>query len=96
MSGNVCLATYLASTLFSSAYAYVWPDPLLDELDSQLYDRKGYNSRPLSAGMSQNCTFFVGAGGPVAGRANVADWVRTVSIAAMFHLCNTVDSVASI
>lgn len=55
--------------------AYTWPNPQLDELESQRYDRHGYNSRALSAGVSPCKNFLFG---DTAGRANAADWIRTV------------------
>ncbi|KAJ3486553.1 hypothetical protein NLI96_g4162 [Meripilus lineatus] len=54
--------------------AYTWPNPQLDELESQRYDRHGYNSRALSAGVSPCKNFLFG---DTAGRANAADWIRT-------------------
>ena len=73
--GRVAFVTILCGGSMSNAYT--WPNPLLEELDSQLYDRKGYNLRGLPGGMEPDCTRFID--GSSAGRANVADWVRTVS-----------------
>lgn len=72
--GRVAVVALLSG---ASSQAYTWPNPQLEELDSQVYDRTGYNGRGLAIGMTPDCTHFVG--GPQAGRANVADWVRTVS-----------------
>ena len=78
LAGRVCLIAYVSTSLFGSSMAYTWPNPLLEELDSELYDRKGYNSRGLPVGLTPNCNAFIFGTG--SGRANVADWVRTVSI----------------
>ena len=73
--GRVCLVMYLYAPLSN---AYTWPNPRLDELDSQLHDRSGYNSRGLPLGMSPDCSAFVF--GQQTGRTNAADWIRTVSM----------------
>ena len=73
--GHVSLIAVLSSG--NIVNAYTWPNPLLEELDGQLHDRQGYNSRTLPSGMQPDCSAFVE--GPQAGRANVADWIRTVS-----------------
>lgn len=73
--GRVSLIAVLSSG--NIVNAYTWPNPLLEELDGQLHDRQGYNARTLPSGMQPNCSAFVE--GPQAGRANVADWIRTVS-----------------
>ena len=57
-------------------FARTWPDPQLDELDSQRYDRTGYNARGFAGGVIPcNATLS----GPGSDRANAADWIRTVS-----------------
>ncbi|KAH8088913.1 heme peroxidase [Cristinia sonorae] len=52
-----------------------WPNRLLYELDSQLYDREGYNARNLPVAMRPDCSFFFFGDSP--GRSNAADWIRT-------------------
>ena len=74
-------STALTLTLFSSifvvpAHAYTWPNPLLDELESQVYDRRGYRERGLTSGVTP-CNFFIL--GAQKGRTNAADWLRSVS-----------------
>lgn len=61
--------------------AYTWPNPQLDELDSQRYDRVGYNARRATASVKPCDRFDFGVSG---GRSNAADWIRTVSTA---YLC---------
>ncbi|KAH8101415.1 heme peroxidase [Cristinia sonorae] len=73
--GRVCFATILSSA--SVGNAYIWPNPMLEELDSQLYDRQGYNARGLPGGMRPDCNVFFFNNVPGTGRANVGDWVRT-------------------
>ena len=73
--GRVALIAALSGTSLSNAYT--WPNPLHEELDSQLYDRTGYGARGLAAGMLPDCTFFFF--GNNTARANAADWIRTVS-----------------
>lgn len=60
----------------SIVLAYTWPNPQLDELESQRYDRQGYNARELASGVTPCNTFLLG---DTVGRANAADWLRTVS-----------------
>lgn len=81
-SGVVAIAVVL---YVSRVEAYTWPNPVLEELDGQLYDRDGYNSRPLATGMQPgqpgtlpNCNFFLFDA--TAGRSNAADWIRTVRV----------------
>lgn len=56
--------------------AYTWPNPQLDELESQRYDRVGYNARKMTASVKPCSRFDFGVSG---GRSNAADWIRTVS-----------------
>ncbi|KAJ6474849.1 heme peroxidase, partial [Mycena sanguinolenta] len=66
-------------TCFATAHAYLWPSPMLDELESLLYE-------PTLSTSSieiffQPCDTFnfasaTGLDGP-SGRSNVADWIRT-------------------
>ncbi|TCD65071.1 hypothetical protein EIP91_003273 [Steccherinum ochraceum] len=75
---NKLLRCVTVATLISGlplANAYTWPNPRMEELDSQLYDRLDYNARGLPAGMESTCAAFIFGATP--GRANVADWVRT-------------------
>ncbi|KAH8101425.1 heme peroxidase [Cristinia sonorae] len=72
--GHVFVITLLSSLALAKT-SILWPNPKLDELESQLYDREGYRSGILGTGMLPTCiTFF---DGPNTGRANVGDWVRT-------------------
>ena len=80
--GRVALVAALFGTSVSNAYT--WPNPLLEELDHQLHDRKGYNAARVPIGLSPDCTAFVA--GPLAGRSDVADWVRTVSGPLVFSM----------
>ncbi|KAJ7113369.1 heme peroxidase [Mycena epipterygia] len=65
-------------TYFATAHAYLWPSPMLDELESLLYE-----ITPGTTGIAsfiQPCdTFsFASTGGSgTTGRSNVADWIRT-------------------
>ncbi|TCD65073.1 hypothetical protein EIP91_003275 [Steccherinum ochraceum] len=68
----VTVATVLSGV--PSAQAYTWPNPLMEELDSQVYDRSDYNARKLPTGMRPSCGSFVF--GEATGRANVGDWLR--------------------
>lgn len=74
MLGHLSVAAFVAC--LTRVNAYTWPNPLLAELDSQLYDRQGYNGRLLPLGMEPTCNTFLT--GSDKGRVNVADWVRTV------------------
>lgn len=69
--------TFLSLLVLPSiVLAYKWPNPQLDELESQRYDRMGYNARALSEGVIPCDQFLLGE---TVGRANAADWLRTVS-----------------
>ena len=70
------VAALFAAAFFSMTQAYTWPNPRLDELESQIYDRRGYRARGLTGGVTP-CNFFIL--GPQRGRTNAADWLRTVS-----------------
>ena len=48
------------------------------EIDSQRYDRRGFNSRLLTI-LVTPCESFL-FGGNTGGRSNAADWIRTVSV----------------
>ncbi|KAH8077081.1 heme peroxidase [Cristinia sonorae] len=74
--GRTCFIALLAG--HSLVQAATWPNHLIDELDANLYDRRGYKLRSLPAGMSPRCTRF--AGNIPGGRTNAADWIR-----AAFH-----------
>ncbi|KAH8101285.1 heme peroxidase [Cristinia sonorae] len=69
----IVAATIIASAILC-AQAYTWPNPLLDELESQIYDREGYHVRGLPIGLTPCNRFFFGAN---KGRTNAADWLRT-------------------
>ncbi|KAF7340127.1 Peroxidase [Mycena venus] len=65
-------------TYFATAHAYLWPSPMLDELESLLYE-----ITPGTTGIAsfiQPCDTFTfastGGSGPT-GRSNAADWIRT-------------------
>ncbi|KAH8101417.1 putative L-ascorbate oxidase [Cristinia sonorae] len=91
--GRICIATLIASPAVVHALN-TWPNPFLDELDSQLYDRQGYNGRNLPVGMlfGQDCSSFLF--GPNAGRANAADWLRTAYHDMATH--NTMDGTGGL
>ncbi|KAJ7290710.1 heme peroxidase [Mycena rebaudengoi] len=64
---------------FATANAYLWPSPMLDELESLLFE-----ILPGTTGIAsfiQPCdTFTFGSGGSgtgASGRTNAADWIRT-------------------
>ncbi|KAF7343034.1 Peroxidase [Mycena venus] len=70
---RLALLTYLAT-----AHAYLWPSPMLDELESLLYE-----ITPGTTGIAsfiQPCDTFsfasTGSSGTT-GRSNAADWIRT-------------------
>ncbi|KAJ7913189.1 heme peroxidase [Mycena leptocephala] len=65
-------------TCFATAHAYLWPSPMLDELESLLFE-----ITPGTTGIAsfiQPCDTFsfapTGSRGP-SGRSNAADWIRT-------------------
>ncbi|KAH8107971.1 heme peroxidase [Cristinia sonorae] len=66
--------------------AYTWPNPQLDELETQRYDRNGYNARKMTASVQPCSRFDFGVSG---GRSNAADWIRTV-----YHDMATFDAAA--
>lgn len=66
----------LVALLPTFSFARTWPNPQLDELDSQRYDRTGYKARGFAPGVIP-CTDTLS--GSDSGRANAADWIRTVS-----------------
>ncbi|KAF7337433.1 Peroxidase [Mycena sanguinolenta] len=57
------------------ANAYIWPSPQLDALEAARFDQQGFNANFL-AGFIQPCDTF--QFGSDTGRANAADWIRTV------------------
>ena len=62
-----------------SVSAYTWPNPKLDELESYLYDQRGYNERGILLGALVPCDAFNFPGpGDTTNRSNAADWIRTV------------------
>ncbi|RPD56155.1 heme peroxidase [Lentinus tigrinus ALCF2SS1-7] len=73
--------TRLSSLLFLSLVsAYTWPDPKLDELESQIYDLFGYNFNafPGFPTAVNPCTLdFFDTGAANKNRSNAADWIRT-------------------
>lgn len=72
----------LVTLVFSNyAFAYTWPNPQLDELESQRYDRLGHNARDLASGVDP-CDLFLfnETGKDTSGRLDAADWIRTVSV----------------
>ncbi|KAJ6452147.1 heme peroxidase [Mycena vitilis] len=64
------LATFLT---FTTAYAYTWPSPKLDALESLRFD---IDRHPV-ASFVQPCSFFLFSVNGPSGRSNVADWIRT-------------------
>ncbi|KAH8101441.1 putative L-ascorbate oxidase [Cristinia sonorae] len=70
--GRIGLVVLLS--IGASVQAARWPNPHIDELESNLYDRRGYNARTLPIGMAPNCDRFLF--GPNTGRSNAADWIR--------------------
>ncbi|KAJ7731829.1 heme peroxidase [Mycena maculata] len=69
----------LGLTLFACAAitnAYSWPSPQLDALESARFDQFGHNSHGI-ASFIEPCNLFL-FGPNSTGRANVADWIRTV------------------
>jgi hypothetical protein len=60
---------------FGISRAYVWPAPQLDALEAQRWDQDDKFSG--LAGFIEPCDFFTFGDGT--GRANTADWIRTVS-----------------
>ncbi|KAI0718229.1 heme peroxidase [Cerioporus squamosus] len=76
------IKTQLSSLLFISVVsAYIWPDPLRDALESQIYDLFGYNANffpGFQTGVVPCNVYFFHAGSPgTANRSNAADWIRT-------------------
>lgn len=70
----------VAAVYSSRVLAYTWPNPKLDELESQRYDRLGFNARALASGLIPCDRFeFTNEEPDAVGRLNAADWVRTVS-----------------
>ncbi|KAJ6473767.1 heme peroxidase [Mycena sanguinolenta] len=65
-------------TYFATAHAYLWPSPMLDELESLLYE-----ITPGTTGIAsfvQPCDTFTPAStgnSGSTGRSNAADWIRT-------------------
>ncbi|KAH8102130.1 heme peroxidase [Cristinia sonorae] len=77
---TVLLTHVFTFTLFADSVvvkADKYPDPLVYELDHNLYDREGYGKTLLSATVLQNCSFFSFGAGGNSGRNNAADWIRT-------------------
>jgi hypothetical protein len=58
--------------------AYVWPSPQLDALETLRFDQEGFH-RSQIAGFVSPCTAFDFSRDENTGRANSADWIRTVS-----------------
>lgn len=70
-------AVTIAASITLSA-AYVWPNPMLDELESLHYDQRGYKNYGSSIALGVDpCSKFLFGRTP--GRSNAADWIRTVS-----------------
>ncbi|KAF7340536.1 Peroxidase [Mycena sanguinolenta] len=67
-------ALFSILAFLATAYAYIWPSPQLDELESARFDQKGSNANALS-GFLPSCDSFVF--GANTGRSNAADWIRT-------------------
>jgi hypothetical protein len=66
---RLALLTYVAA-----AHAYLWPSPVLEELDSLLYELTvDTTTIPF---LIDPCFNFLG--GSTTGRSNAADWIRTV------------------
>ena len=74
--------TQLSSFVFLSVVsAYTWPNPLLDELESQVYDLFGYNANGFpgfQTGINPCKLDFFNTGLANSNRSNAADWIRTV------------------
>ncbi|KAK6996397.1 peroxidase [Favolaschia claudopus] len=73
--------TLLMLTCLATAHAYIWPSPMLDELESTLYEILPSAASTISA-FIQPCDTFTGIAlddttGLGTGRSNIADWVRT-------------------
>ncbi|THH33252.1 hypothetical protein EUX98_g890 [Antrodiella citrinella] len=64
----------LSTTCSNLVNAYTWPNPQLDELESQRYDRIGFNARTVAGSVKPCDRFDFGVSG---GRSNAADWIRT-------------------
>lgn len=80
---SLSVALFVTVTLFSFSLAYTWPNPHLDELESQRYDRLGFNARDLGSGVTPCDLFFFSDTEPnSSGRLDAADWIRTVSMVA--------------
>ncbi|KAJ7186076.1 heme peroxidase [Mycena filopes] len=64
-------------TCVATATAYVWPSPKLDALEAMRWDQDDFNSGLVS--FIQPCGFFTFSDTDApTGRANTADWIRTV------------------
>ncbi|PVF94576.1 heme peroxidase [Serendipita vermifera] len=63
------LALLVLSPL-SFTFAYKWPNPLVDELDHQLFDQKGYNNNDTINQFIPTCKFFISE---TSGRSNAAE-----------------------
>ncbi|KAK7008397.1 peroxidase [Favolaschia claudopus] len=68
------LTLFLTSTCFATVHGYLWPSPMLDELESLLYEITA--QPPDMASFISPCDSFI-SGGIQTGRSNPADWIRT-------------------
>lgn len=72
------LLAFVLSALPHKSWTWTFPNAQMSEIDSQRYDRKGFNSRLLPTILVSPCDSFV-LGSNTGGRSNAADWIRTVS-----------------
>ncbi|KAF7330711.1 Peroxidase [Mycena sanguinolenta] len=63
------------------ANAYIWPSLQLDALEAARFDQQGFNANFLT-GFIQPCDTF--QFGSDTGRANAADWIRTIGFCLVF------------
>lgn len=76
---------WITFTNCSLVLGYTWPNPHLDELESQRYDRLGFNARDLASGLVPCDRFeFASVEPDQPGRLNAADWIRTVRYECFF------------